>query len=87
MIKAATLAAILSTLILAEATPARRDIPGSQCTAASLLCCNAVQPAGDPAVSTLLALLGRSDVAPSTKCGLQCTPMTVLGVGGSSWYV
>ena len=87
MIKAATLVAILSTIILAEATPARRDIPGSQCTAASLLCCNAVQSASDPAVSTLLVLLGRSDVAPSTKCGLQCTPMTVLGVGGSSWYV
>ena len=87
MIKAATLVAILSTIILAEATPALRDIPGSQFTAASLLCCNAVHPASDPAVSTLLALLGRSDVAPSTKCGLQCTPMTVLGVGGSSWYV
>lgn len=79
-------AALLSFMILAEATPARRDLFPSQCSA-QLLCCNAVQNAGDPAVSTLLALLGRSDVGPTVKCGLQCTPLSVIGVGGGSWYV
>ena len=70
-------------MILAEATPTSRDI--SQCNAASLLCCNTVLPASDPAMSVILALLGVVVVPTSIKCGLTCDPVNVIGAGGINW--
>lgn len=87
MIQITSFATLLAFTILAEATPARRDLSSSQCTSASLLCCNAVQTAGDPAVGTILTLFGRADVDPSVKCGIQCTPMSILGPDGGIWWV
>ena len=72
-------------MILAEATPTSRDI--AQCNAASLLCCNTVLPASDPAMSVILALLGVVVVPTSIKCGLTCDPVNVIGAGGINWWV
>ncbi|KAK7683798.1 hypothetical protein QCA50_013174 [Cerrena zonata] len=81
MVNILTMITISLSMILAEATPTRRDIP--QCTAASLLCCQSVLPASDPVMSTLLGLLGIVVLPVSTKCGVQCDPVSVIGLGGN----
>ncbi|EJC98269.1 fungal hydrophobin [Fomitiporia mediterranea MF3/22] len=58
--------------------------PASQCYTGHIQCCNSVQSASDPAVTTLLGLLGivLSDL--DVLVGLTCTPISVIGAGGNS---
>ncbi|PPQ69715.1 hypothetical protein CVT26_001632 [Gymnopilus dilepis] len=69
-----------------ELTIERRQFgePASLC-ATELLCCNTVQHAGDPSTAQILALLGISNlgVAGDYTVGLGCSPMSVVGIGGS----
>ncbi|KAF8887448.1 hypothetical protein CPB84DRAFT_1654737, partial [Gymnopilus junonius] len=55
--------------------------PANLC-ATELLCCNSVSRAGDPSTAQLLALLG-INISPTYTVGLSCSPITVVGIGGS----
>nr|AGC26952.1 hydrophobin [Polyporus umbellatus] len=56
---------------------------GQQCTTGPVHCCNSVQKANDSVVSVLLGLLGLV-ADPDVLVGVQCSPLSVVGVGGSS---
>ncbi|PIL35284.1 hypothetical protein GSI_02009 [Ganoderma sinense ZZ0214-1] len=70
------------------ASPARRSqpsgSPGSTCSTGPVQCCNKVGTASDPIVSLLLGLLGIVLGDPSVLVGVTCSPITVIGVGGSN---
>lgn len=73
------------TTLIAAATLAAATGPNAQCNTGSLLCCNSVQPASSPAASKLLDLLNivLSDV--NAAVGITCSPVQVIGVGGTAW--
>ena len=45
---------------------------------------NSVVPASDPVTKLIIGLLGIV-VSPTVIVGLTCSPLSVTGVGGSSW--
>ncbi|KAF9558075.1 fungal hydrophobin [Agrocybe pediades] len=59
-------------------------IPLSQCPPGDVLCCNSVQQADSPSLTTLLGLLGIVIPNVSGLVGLTCDPISVIGVGGGS---
>ncbi|TFK85228.1 hydrophobin [Polyporus arcularius HHB13444] len=65
--------------VLAVATPIARD--GGSCSTGPIQCCQDVQKASDPATSLLLGLLGVVVQAVDVAIGLDCSPITVVGVG------
>ncbi|KIK53756.1 hypothetical protein GYMLUDRAFT_250087 [Collybiopsis luxurians FD-317 M1] len=69
---------------LAVATPAPRGEPASSCTTGPIQCCDSVQSASSSAVAPILALLGIVLQDLNVEVGLTCTPITVIGAGGSS---
>ncbi|KAI0628291.1 fungal hydrophobin-domain-containing protein [Trametes polyzona] len=75
--------------ILAVATTAvPNDVaPGDQqCQTGQLQCCQSVQTASSEPISTILGLLGVILDDLNIGVGLTCTPISVVGVGGSnSW--
>ncbi|KAF8993780.1 hydrophobin-315 [Cyathus striatus] len=73
-------AVTLALATLAAATPVARDT----CTTGSLQCCNSVSTAGDSAVAKLLGLLGIVVQDVTAIVGLNCSPISVIGVGGDS---
>ncbi|KJA29738.1 hypothetical protein HYPSUDRAFT_31724 [Hypholoma sublateritium FD-334 SS-4] len=78
----------LALATLAAATPARRSSPSSspsnQCNTGSLQCCSSVQQADSPAAATELGLLGVVVQDVTALVGLTCTPVTIIGVSGTS---
>ncbi|KAF5356489.1 hypothetical protein D9757_004555 [Collybiopsis confluens] len=72
---------VLATL--AAATPAPRNEPASSCTTGPIQCCNTVTTASDPAAAGIIALLGIVVQDLTAVVGLTCSPITVIGVGGS----
>ncbi|KAI0653911.1 fungal hydrophobin [Cubamyces menziesii] len=71
--------ALAALPILAAATPLTAR-GGDSCSTGSIQCCNQTADSNDPAVSTLLALLGINVQNVNALVGLQCTPITVIGV-------
>ncbi|RXW17269.1 hypothetical protein EST38_g8586 [Candolleomyces aberdarensis] len=59
-------------------------IPPSQCNTGPIQCCNSVQAAGAPAVSTLFALLGIVVQDVNIPVGVTCSPISVIGLPGNS---
>lgn len=78
--------ATLAVATLAVATPARRNEPAGQCSTGELQCCDSVQAANSDAVSKLLGLLGVVVQDVTALVGLTCSPISVIGVGGNSWW-
>ncbi|KAF8883884.1 hypothetical protein CPB84DRAFT_1686088 [Gymnopilus junonius] len=74
----------LALASLAAANPVRRNTPASQCTTGGLQCCDSIQQAGSPAASALLGLLGISVQDVTVPVGITCSPITVVGAGGTS---
>ena len=78
--------AALSTLAvatLAAATPMKR----SQCNTGEMHCCESVQAAGSNEASTLLGLLNVVVDDVKVLVGMNCSPLTAIGLGGNSWCV
>ncbi|KAI0738358.1 fungal hydrophobin-domain-containing protein [Daedaleopsis nitida] len=78
----------LSTLaILAVATPTPGGggggNPPSGCSTGPIQCCNTVTTPSDPAAAGIIALLGIVVQDLTIPVGLTCSPITVIGVGGS----
>nr|CAA76494.1 hydrophobin [Pleurotus ostreatus] len=74
---------ILPLLAAATAIP-RTNPPAPTCTTGSLQCCNSVQAASNPVVGLLAGLLGIVLGPITGQVGLTCSPITVIGVGGTS---
>ncbi|KAF8649124.1 hypothetical protein AX16_006005 [Volvariella volvacea WC 439] len=68
--------------VTVTATPS--PTPGGQCNTGEITCCNQVQSAGTPAVSTLLGLLGIVVQDVNVPIGITCSPISVIGIGGNS---
>ncbi|ESK90034.1 hydrophobin [Moniliophthora roreri MCA 2997] len=69
---------------LAAATPTRRtDKPASECTTGPVQCCDTVTNAGDPSAAKIIGLLGIVVQDLNVPVGLTCSPITVIGAGGS----
>ncbi|KAI0663730.1 fungal hydrophobin-domain-containing protein [Cubamyces menziesii] len=65
-----------------RATPS--GSPGSgNCNTGPIQCCNQVSKANDNVISTILGLLDLV-IDPEALVGVQCSPLSVVGVGGSS---
>ncbi|KZT30245.1 hydrophobin-251 [Neolentinus lepideus HHB14362 ss-1] len=73
-------AAIAAVVILAVATPTPQTL--GSCNTGSLQCCNSIQKASDLDTSTLLGLgdIVLPDI--NAMVGLDCSPITAIGLGG-----
>ncbi|KAF9474374.1 fungal hydrophobin [Pholiota conissans] len=78
--KALAVLVLGATGTLAAATAS----PSNQCNTGSLQCCNSTAKATDPAISTLLGLLGIVVQDVTALVGVTCSPITVVGVSGTS---
>lgn len=59
-------------------------IPASQCSTGPVQCCNSVQKADSASVNSILGLLNIVLNDLNVLAALTCTPLSVIGVGGSS---
>ncbi|TFK87826.1 fungal hydrophobin [Polyporus arcularius HHB13444] len=64
------------TAIGSGATP----VSSSQCSTGNIQCCNQTQKATNPSTTALLALLGIVVQGVDAIVGLDCNPITVIGV-------
>ncbi|KAI1798177.1 fungal hydrophobin [Ganoderma leucocontextum] len=81
--------AMLSLPILATAAAVgdplgSTDSGAGSCSTGSLQCCQTVANSNDPNVSDLLSLLGVVVQGVDAAVGLNCDPITAIGVGISS---
>ncbi|KAJ8488970.1 hypothetical protein ONZ51_g3231 [Trametes cubensis] len=77
--------AIYTTAIftaLAAATPVPQG--SASCNTGPISCCQDVRSASDGAVTTLLGLLGVVLQDVTASVGLNCSPISVIGVGGGA---
>ena len=75
---------ITSLAILAVATPT----PGGSepsCSTGPIECCESVTKASDPAAAGILKSIGVVVQDVDALVGLTCDPISVVGVGSSSW--
>ena len=67
---------------------ARRHQPSgspSSCSTGPVQCCNKVTTSNDPVAKLIIGLLGIV-LGPNVSVGLTCSPLSVIGIGGSnSW--
>ncbi|KAF5329570.1 hypothetical protein D9619_009343 [Psilocybe cf. subviscida] len=73
----------LAVVTLAAATPTG-TAPSNQCNTGSLQCCNSVQAANSASIAGLLGLLGIVVSTLTGQVGVTCSPITAIGLGGSS---
>jgi hypothetical protein len=78
---------VLALATLAVATPTRRNTPASQCNTGPVQCCNSVEKADSADATKILGLLGVVLQDLNVLVGITCTPISVIGVGGDSWFV
>ena len=75
------LLAALALASVAAATPAKR----AECATGPIQCCNSVQSASSNPISSLLGLLGIVVGDITALVGLNCSPISVIGLSGNSW--
>lgn len=66
-----------------EGAPTPGGEPASDCSTGPIQCCNTVTQGSDPAAAGVLAGLGIVLQDVNVLVGLTCTPVTVIGAGGS----
>ncbi|KAF9522624.1 hydrophobin-315 [Crepidotus variabilis] len=74
----------LAVIILGASLAAATAIPASQCNTGPVQCCDSTGTAKDPSISKLLGLLNINVSDVDALVGVTCTPITVIGAGGSS---
>ncbi|KAF6745633.1 fungal hydrophobin-domain-containing protein, partial [Ephemerocybe angulata] len=80
-----TIASLLALASAAVAIPTEpAPIPASKCNTGPIQCCNSLQAANTPAVSTLLGLLGIVVQPITALVGLTCSPISIIGLPGNS---
>ncbi|KAI0741748.1 fungal hydrophobin-domain-containing protein [Daedaleopsis nitida] len=78
----ATIVSIVSLAVLAGAIPTNGP-PPSTCNTGPVQCCNTVEKANHKGVAALCGLLGIALPNPEEYVGLNCSPITLIGGGGS----
>ncbi|KAH9476556.1 Fruiting body protein SC1 [Psilocybe cubensis] len=74
----------LSLASLAAANPVPRNEPTGQCNTGELQCCNSVQAANSSGATSLLGPLGIVLGDVTALVGINCSPISVVGVVGNS---
>lgn len=83
-----TLSALTTLALAAFAVAApTSSSPSNQCNNGAIQCCNSTTTASDPVTALLLGLLGVAAGGITGQVGLTCSPLSVIGVAGNSWYV
>ncbi|KAF5384459.1 hypothetical protein D9757_014001 [Collybiopsis confluens] len=77
--KAAFVTAAIASLAAASPTP--RDT----CSTGPIQCCNTVMSENNPVIGLLSGLLGIVLPNLGLNVGLQCSPISLLGLGGGAW--
>ncbi len=77
----------LAAFAAATPTPAPRADGDGQCATGPIQCCDTTTTATDPLVSVILSLLGIVLPDLTAIIGINCSPLTIIGVGGSEWWV
>ncbi|KAF8057422.1 hydrophobin-251 [Lyophyllum atratum] len=72
---------LLALPLLAAALP---HAPTNQCNTGEVHCCNSMQDAQDENMSGLLGLLGVSVQDITGQVGLNCSPISAIGLAGNS---
>ncbi|KAI9060704.1 fungal hydrophobin [Trametes sanguinea] len=75
----AKLFTIASLAILAVATPT----PEASCSSGAIQCCQSVEPANSATAANLLKSIGVVVQDVTAQIGITCSPISVVGVGGS----
>ena len=82
----ATFAALAGFATLAAATPTPGGSSGS--SSGTDLCCESTgNPSTNSGIASLLGLLGVVIQDLDVIVGIDCSPITVVGVGSGDWYV
>ncbi|PBK61811.1 fungal hydrophobin [Armillaria solidipes] len=74
---------LLALPILATATAVLPRTDGAACATGTTQCCDSVQSPTSSIVQLLVGLLGIPIGSVTADVGLTCSPITVLGVGGT----
>ncbi|KAI0330317.1 fungal hydrophobin [Cubamyces sp. BRFM 1775] len=70
--------------VTVTATPPVSTPPASSCSTGPIQCCNSLESASSAAGSLLLGLLGIIVDGVDVLLGLDCSPISVIGVGGGN---
>ncbi|KAK0476336.1 hydrophobin-251 [Armillaria novae-zelandiae] len=76
--------ALLALPLLASATAVVPRDDGASCATGTTQCCDSVQSPSSNVVQTLLGLLGIPIGSVTANVGVTCSPISVIGVGGTS---
>ncbi|KAJ7333394.1 hydrophobin 2 [Mycena albidolilacea] len=79
---AALLTAVGATTTISASPPGPTPIPFSQCHTGDAQCCNSVESVQAPGVTAILGTLGIGVADNTIVVGLNCAPITIIGVGG-----
>ncbi|KAF5376761.1 hypothetical protein D9757_009470 [Collybiopsis confluens] len=73
----------VTTTVTVTAPPTTTTITSGGCTTGPIQCCDSTESSGSAAGSLLLGLLGVVLDGVDVLLGLDCSPITVIGVGNS----
>ncbi|OJT07731.1 Fruiting body protein SC3 [Trametes pubescens] len=73
-----------ATKTVTVTAPPPTSTPTSTCSTGPIQCCNSLESASSPAGSLLLGLLGVVLQGVDVLLGLDCSPISVIGVGGGN---
>jgi hypothetical protein len=81
------LATAASLFVFAAAAPGPQA--AAQCNGGTIQCCNQAQEIEkvDKTTSLLMQLIGIDVHGLTGMVGSNCSPLSVLAIGGNSWYV
>ncbi|KAF8155772.1 fungal hydrophobin-domain-containing protein [Crassisporium funariophilum] len=79
--------AALPLFVGAAALPGGPQTPppaNNQCNTGTISCCNSLQNASSSGITSILGLLGVVVGSVTGQVGVNCSPISVVGVGGNS---